>query len=93
MFGCLVAAVCADTLGRVRSMQVVCLLCLVGAVLQAAAVHIAMLLIGRLVTGLASGMVNSIIPLYQSEVAPPKIRGLMVRNPGVKHLSTLKFDS
>ena len=78
MLGCLSAAICADRLGRVRSLQVVTLLCIVGGVLSAAAVHVAMLLIGRLVTGLASGMVNSVVPLYQSEIAPPKIRGLMV---------------
>ncbi|KAK5165368.1 uncharacterized protein LTR77_008897 [Saxophila tyrrhenica] len=78
MLGCLIAAWCADKLGRVRSLQVVCLLCLVGGILQGASVHVAMLLLGRVVTGLGSGMVNSVVPLYQSEIAPPKIRGLMV---------------
>ena len=72
------AAWCADRLGRVRSLQVVCLLCPLGGTLQAASVHIAMLLIARLITGLGSGMVNWVVPLYQSEIAPPRIRGLMV---------------
>nr|RBQ95942.1 hypothetical protein FVER53263_08489 [Fusarium verticillioides] len=34
--------------------------------------------VGRLLNGLGSGMMNVIIPLYQSEVAPPRIRGRMV---------------
>jgi MFS family permease len=37
-----------------------------------------MLLVARFITGLGSGMVNSTVPLYQSEIAPPKIRGHMV---------------
>ncbi|KAK3713670.1 hypothetical protein LTR37_008364 [Vermiconidia calcicola] len=78
MLGCLTVAGCADKLGRVRSLQIVCLLCLLGGILQAASVHIAMLIIACLITGLGSGMVNSVVPLYQSEIAPPKIRGLMV---------------
>lgn len=41
-----------------------------------------MFMIGRAVTGLASGMINSTVPLYQSEVAPPHIRGLMVGSHG-----------
>ncbi|EWG48827.1 hypothetical protein FVEG_08489 [Fusarium verticillioides 7600] len=35
-------------------------------------------ILGRLLNGLGSGMMNVIIPLYQSEVAPPRIRGRMV---------------
>ena len=72
------AAPLADAFGRVRVLQSICILCLVGAILQSASVHIAMFLIGRLVTGMGSGMFGTVVPLYQSEVAPPGTRGRMV---------------
>jgi MFS family permease len=77
-FGCLAASLLSDRMGRVRAIQIICCICIVGAVLQAASVHIAMLFIGRFIGGLGSGMINSTVPLYQSEVAPARARGRMV---------------
>lgn len=72
----------ADKAGRVRSIQIICCICIVAAIIQAASVHIAMLFVGRFIGGLASGMINSTVPLYQSEVAPPQTRGRMVGSHG-----------
>ncbi|KAF5481982.1 hypothetical protein F2P56_002587 [Juglans regia] len=46
-----------------------------GAVLNAAAVNIAMLIIGRIFLGVGIGFGNQAVPLYLSEMAPAKIRG------------------
>lgn len=78
VIGCLAASMLADKVGRVRSMQMICCVCVVGAIIQAASVHIAMLFVGRFIGGLGSGMINSTVPLYQSEVAPAHARGRMV---------------
>ncbi|KAF5556450.1 sugar transporter [Fusarium phyllophilum] len=78
IIGCLLMTKLADKFGRKRTIQAICVVCVVSAIFQAAAVHIAMLLVGRFLNGLGSGMTNVIIPLYQSEVAPPHIRGRMV---------------
>jgi MFS family permease len=55
-----------------------CLFLVIGGALQAASVHIGMFLAMRFITGMGVGMVVGSVPLYQSEVSPPKIRGLLV---------------
>nr|BDU96878.1 sugar transporter protein 14 [Symplocarpus renifolius] len=46
-----------------------------GGVVNAAAVNIAMLIVGRILLGVGIGFGNQAVPLYLSEIAPPKIRG------------------
>ncbi|KAK9149297.1 hypothetical protein Scep_008054 [Stephania cephalantha] len=48
---------------------------LLGAIVNAAAQNIAMLIIGRILLGVGIGFGNQAVPLYLSETAPPKIRG------------------
>ena len=55
----------------------VVVLCL-GAVLQTAAVHLAMMVIGRIISGVGTGIVSTAVPLYLSEIAPAEHRGLYV---------------
>jgi predicted MFS family arabinose efflux permease len=52
IFGCCLIAWLADKLGRKRAVQLVCTICVISAILQAASVHIAMLLVGRFLNGL-----------------------------------------
>ncbi|KAF4556988.1 Sugar (and other) transporter-like protein 56 [Elsinoe fawcettii] len=80
--GCCIVAWLANAVGRKLSVQIICTICLVSAVLQVASVHIAMLLVGRFLNGVGSGMINCIVPLYQSEVSPPKLRGRLVGSHG-----------
>ncbi|KAL0346620.1 UNVERIFIED_CONTAM: Sugar transport protein 14 [Sesamum calycinum] len=47
----------------------------IGAILNAAAQNIAMLIIGRIFLGFGIGFGNQAVPLYLSEMAPSKIRG------------------
>ncbi|KAF2792178.1 general substrate transporter [Melanomma pulvis-pyrius CBS 109.77] len=82
IFGCCLIAWLADKLGRKRAVQLVCTICVVSAILQAAAVHIGMLLVGRFFNGLGAGMMNVVVPLYQSEISPPGNRGRLVGSHG-----------
>ncbi|KAI4984400.1 hypothetical protein ZWY2020_010332 [Hordeum vulgare] len=50
---------------------------LVGAVLNGFAVNIAMLIIGRILLGIGVGFSNQAVPLYLSEMAPAKMRGML----------------
>ncbi|CAN1328127.1 Sugar transport protein 7 [Linum perenne] len=50
---------------------------LIGASLNAAAVHIAMLLLGRILLGIGIGFGNQAVPLYLSEMAPTHLRGAL----------------
>ena len=50
---------------------------LVGAVLQAAAVHVGMLIAGRVMLGLGVGLSAQSAPVFLSEMAPAHLRGAM----------------
>lgn len=49
-----------------------------GNALQCGAVHIAMFIVGRYITGFGAGMVISNTPVYLSEISPAHSRGLLV---------------
>ncbi|KAJ6028887.1 uncharacterized protein N7446_011775 [Penicillium canescens] len=82
-FGALLLTPVADRLSRRGSILMSCLFLVIGGALQAASVHIGMFLAMRFITGMGVGMVVGSVPLYQSEVSPPKIRGLLVGLHGV----------
>lgn len=48
-----------------------------GCALQAGAVSMAMLIVGRFVAGVAVGMLTSTIPMYAGEISEPKYRGVL----------------
>lgn len=53
-------------------------LAVVGCALQTGAVNVGMMIAGRLLSGIASGTLLSLVPVYIAEVAPPKQRGVIV---------------
>ncbi|KAJ4843444.1 Sugar transport protein 14 [Turnera subulata] len=61
--------------GRRASILVGSVSFFLGAVLNAAAVNISMLIIGRIFLGVGIGFGNQAVPLYLSEMAPAKVRG------------------
>ncbi|KAI9115067.1 hypothetical protein K1719_014080 [Acacia pycnantha] len=50
---------------------------IVGAIINAAAVNIAMLIIGRILLGVGVGFGNQAVPVFLSEIAPTKFRGAL----------------
>ncbi|KAG9441070.1 hypothetical protein H6P81_016924 [Aristolochia fimbriata] len=64
-------------LGRKVSMLFGGLVFLIGTAINAAAVNVAMLIIGRLLLGVGIGFANQSVPVYLSEMAPPQIRGAL----------------
>ncbi|URE26578.1 Sugar transport protein [Musa troglodytarum] len=63
--------------GRRLTMQAASIFFLVGVILNAAAVNIAMLIIGRILLGIGVGFANQAVPLFLSEIAPVHIRGAL----------------
>ncbi|KAK3031636.1 hypothetical protein RJ639_037384 [Escallonia herrerae] len=61
--------------GRRRTMMLGGTVFFIGAVLNAAAVHLWMLILGRILLGFGVGFANHAVPLYLSEMAPYKHRG------------------
>nr|BDU96877.1 sugar transporter protein 1b [Symplocarpus renifolius] len=50
---------------------------LAGAAINGFAKDVAMLIIGRILLGIGVGFANQAVPLYLSEMAPPKMRGML----------------
>ncbi|PYI33008.1 high-affinity hexose transporter [Aspergillus indologenus CBS 114.80] len=77
IIGSLLVSYLSDPWGRRPVLFVGGLLATLGAALQAGAVNVAMLIAGRLIAGLSVGLMSSIIPVYCSEVSPPRIRSFL----------------
>lgn len=78
LFGSIFIIGYGDQLGRRRAVLLGVIIMLVGTAIQASSFGIAQLIVGRIVTGVGNGMNTSSIPVWQSEMAPPKIRGFLV---------------
>lgn len=51
---------------------------LVGASLQTSAFHVSHLILGRVITGLGTGIDSSTVPMYQSELCYKEKRGRLI---------------
>ncbi|KAI5950288.1 hypothetical protein KGF57_004350 [Candida theae] len=74
--GALIAMKSVDFFGRLRALQVVCIIWLIGVSIQISSQSVGQLYAGRFIEGLAIGQTTSIGPVYMSEVAPSPIRGM-----------------
>ncbi|XP_018419213.1 PREDICTED: solute carrier family 2, facilitated glucose transporter member 6 [Nanorana parkeri] len=66
-----------DWLGRKLSIMFSTLPAAIGFLLMGSAQHISMLLLGRILTGLAGGITSSSIPVYISEISHAGVRGAL----------------
>ena len=82
-FGCVFNMWSAEAFGRRRSIQLGCLISIVGAGLMTGTVNIPMFIVSRFIMGFGIGILVTLVPLYQSEVSPAESRGLMVGLHGV----------
>lgn len=78
MIGALINGPVADRLSRRWSICLAGTIFMVGTALQAAAVNVPMMFIGRFIAGVSIGMLSMVVPLYISELAPPNLRGALV---------------
>ncbi|KAI0042870.1 general substrate transporter [Auriscalpium vulgare] len=77
-FGALAGGYLNDKIGRKRTIQVGAVIGLWGCAMQTGANNIGTLLVGRIVGGFSIGLLSMSVPLYNTEIAPPKIRGFIV---------------
>ena len=76
--GALVAGSLADRFGRRTVIIVTAGLFMAGSLVSAVAGTLALLLVGRVVVGIAIGVSSMLTPLYLAEMAPPERRGAIV---------------
>jgi len=68
----------ADQLGRLKTMQVGCLWALIGAVLQASTQNITWMCFARVIGGIGCGHLNTVVPIWTSELADASMRGAFI---------------
>src|SRR3984957_3099582 len=78
MFGSLAGGYVADLFGRKRTLFTAAALFIIGALVQAFAPNVPILVFGRLVAGLGVGVAAVAAPLYAAELAPAAQRGRFV---------------
>lgn len=74
--GAITSGPVAGAYGRLMAMRATSLFFLIGSSLAALSATIPMLSLGRFLAGIGAGASTVIVPIYISEVAPPKERGL-----------------
>lgn len=75
MVGALITGRLSDMAGRKNTIRIGCTILIIGAVLQTATQNLAMTIVARVIAGVGNGMNTATIPIYQSEISPPKSRG------------------
>ncbi|KAI9473461.1 MAG: general substrate transporter [Benjaminiella poitrasii] len=78
MFGALATGKISDMIGRRNTIRLGSLVLIVGAIIQTATQNLAMTIVSRIITGFGNGMNTATVPVYQSEISPPKSRGAHV---------------
>lgn len=78
VIGAATNGVLADVFGRKKIIIATAIIFIIGSIFCALAPNIYILILSRILVGLAVGIVNFIVPLYLSEVAPKQMRGTLV---------------
>jgi len=78
LFGALLVTQLADRIGRKKTIILAGMVWVIGSILQCAAVNRGMLVAGRVISGISVGLSSAVVPIYQSEITAPSIRGRIV---------------
>ncbi|EAU30240.1 hypothetical protein ATEG_09103 [Aspergillus terreus NIH2624] len=76
--GALVSGFISDIMGRKYAIMTGCVIWVIGCVIMCASQNIAMLVVSRVINGLAVGIESAQVPVYIAEIAPPSKRGRLV---------------
>ncbi|KAK3631662.1 hypothetical protein LTR56_016769 [Elasticomyces elasticus] len=77
--GCLVAGFVGRAIGRVRCFYLAASIGIVGILVQASTIHSYwQFMVGRVINSVSMGIICNVVPAYQSECAPAKIRGTLI---------------
>ena len=78
MLGAIVGGSTADRIGRRSTLMLGGLIFVVGSILAPLSPNVAVLIIARILLGLAIGFTSVTAPVYVSELAPPQSRGMLI---------------
>ncbi|KAL1404875.1 hypothetical protein Q8F55_008486 [Vanrija albida] len=77
-FGCILTFFICELLGRRKCMWFAMVFIVVGATMQTVASNVPLMMVGRFITGIGTGIEASTVPPYLSEICPPHKRGRLV---------------
>ena len=78
VIGAATNGILADVLGRKKIIIATAVIFITGSILCGFAPNIYVLIVSRILVGLAVGIVNFVVPLYLSEISPKAMRGTLV---------------
>lgn len=78
MIGALIAGRINDLLGRKLTLIILAIVFTLGAILTALSPNYMLFIVWRIVVGMGIGAAASVVPVYISELAPSKVRGMLV---------------
>lgn len=78
VIGAAINGILADIFGRKKIIISTAIIFILGSILCAFAPNVYILILSRMLVGLAVGIVNFVVPLYLSEVSPKQLRGTLV---------------
>ncbi|KAF5553476.1 sugar transport STP1 [Fusarium mexicanum] len=81
--GSLTSGAMMDKWGRKILVMLATLCAIIGTVIQTASVNVGMMIAGRIIAGLATGSLLTIVPVYIAELAPPENRAYLVALKGL----------
>ncbi|KAF7325820.1 General substrate transporter [Mycena kentingensis (nom. inval.)] len=67
-----------DPLGRRISIRIGAFIYLLASIIQMFSPNLAFLMVGRMIQGLGTGILSTIVPIYQVEIAPAHKRGMFI---------------
>ncbi|OMJ12914.1 High-affinity glucose transporter [Smittium culicis] len=76
--GSLISGQLCDRISRKRTIMLGSLIFTFGSILQGMSTSMTVLVLGRIMNGIAIGFLSQAVPTYQSEMSAPEIRGRMV---------------
>ena len=80
--GCLLSLVIGHRFGRRKMIMAGGSIMIIGTIILGSSYTTAQFLVGRIVTGLGNGINSSTVPAYQSELARPELRGMLLSAQG-----------
>jgi len=78
LIGTIFIGPCTERFGHRFGMYLLCIVTIVGAIIQCTSKKAAQFIIGRIVVYIGVGIVENVVPTYQSEIVPAPARGFVV---------------
>ncbi|KAJ3995448.1 general substrate transporter [Lentinula boryana] len=78
LIGTIIIGPCTERYGHKFGMLLVCIFTIIGTIIECTSKKAAQFLVGRIIVYIGVGIVENVVPTYQSEIVPAPARGFVV---------------